>query len=104
MARWCLLPTTNDLLDLLTYRVERDAKGFQRLGSYPIALVNEAQQNVLGANVVVIEQPGFFLGEDNHPAGPVGEPLEHGTLLLSAGYRQSFPRGDRKSVVVGEEG
>src|SRR5690625_7828380 len=92
MARWCLLPTTNDLLDLFTDRVERDAKGFQRLGSYPIALVNEAQQNVLGAKVVVIEHPGFFLGADNHPAGPVGEPLEHGTLLLPAEHRMTSPR------------
>jgi hypothetical protein len=32
---------------------------------------------VLGADVVVVEKPGFLLGEDHHSAGPVGETFEH---------------------------
>jgi hypothetical protein len=32
---------------------------------------------VLGADVVVVEQAGLFLGQDDHPAGPVGESFEH---------------------------
>src|ERR1700761_3678431 len=39
--------------------------------------MNEAEQDVLGANVVVIEHPGFFLRQDYNPPRPVGEPLEH---------------------------
>jgi hypothetical protein len=32
---------------------------------------------VLGADVVVIKPPGFFLSQDHDPPGPVGKPLEH---------------------------
>jgi hypothetical protein len=40
---------------------------------------------VLGADVVVIEHPGFFLRQDNHPPRPVGKPLEHVVALLTHG-------------------
>src|SRR6185437_567927 len=38
---------------------------------------DQAEQEVLGADVVVIELPGFFLRQHHDPAGPVGKPLEH---------------------------
>jgi hypothetical protein len=44
--------------------------------------VDQAQEDVLGADVVVVEHPGLFLGQDDHPAGSVGEPFEHLLLLL----------------------
>jgi hypothetical protein len=44
--------------------------------------VDQAQEDVLGADVVVVEHPGLFLGQDNHTAGSVGEPFEHLLLLL----------------------
>jgi len=34
---------------------------------------------VLRPDVVVVEQPRLFLGEDNDPAGPIGKPFEQGT-------------------------
>jgi hypothetical protein len=44
--------------------------------------VDQAQEDVLGADVVVVEHPGLFLGQDDHPTGSVGEPFEHLLLLL----------------------
>jgi hypothetical protein len=35
---------------------------------------------VLGPDVVVVEHPRFFLGEDDHPPRSVGESLEQRTL------------------------
>jgi hypothetical protein len=32
----------------------------------------------------VVEHPGFLLGQDHHPSGSVGKPLEHPSLLLTA--------------------
>jgi hypothetical protein len=39
--------------------------------------VDEAEQDVLGPDVVVVEHPGFFLSQDDDPAGTVGKSLEH---------------------------
>jgi hypothetical protein len=43
--------------------------------------VDEAEQDVLGPDVVVGEHAGLFLGQHDHPAGSVREPLEHASLL-----------------------
>ncbi|GJF29756.1 hypothetical protein KNE206_24560 [Kitasatospora sp. NE20-6] len=32
---------------------------------------------MLGADVVVVEHPGFFLSQDDNPPRAVGEPFEH---------------------------
>jgi hypothetical protein len=39
--------------------------------------VNEAEQDVLGTDVVVAEHPGLFLSQDNNPPRPIGKPREH---------------------------
>jgi hypothetical protein len=40
--------------------------------------MDEAQEDVFGADVVVIEQPRFFLSEDYDPSGPIGKPFKQG--------------------------
>ena len=72
-----LLTLADDLLDLAADAFERDAQRLQRLGGYAFTLVNKSQQDVLGADVVVVEHPGFFLSQDDDPAGAVGESLKH---------------------------
>src|SRR5690606_29860732 len=72
-----LLPLADDLLDLLTHALQRDAQRLEGLGGYAFTLVDQAQEDVLGADVVVVEHPGLFLGQDDHPPSAVGEPLEH---------------------------
>jgi hypothetical protein len=44
--------------------------------------MDQTQEEVLGADVVVVEHPGLFLGQDDDSAGSVGEPFEHLLLLL----------------------
>ena len=79
-----LLALADDLLDLLAHGLKGDAQAFERLGSDAFALVDEAEQDVLGADVVVIEHARFFLREHHNPASPVGKPLEHALLRPSA--------------------
>ena len=63
----------DDLLDLGAHGLERDAERLERLGGDALALVDQAEQDVLGPDVVVVEQPRFFLRQDDDSAGPVGE-------------------------------
>src|SRR5919198_2327917 len=39
--------------------------------------MDQPQQDVLGADVVVVQHPRFFLSEDHDSPGPVGKPFEH---------------------------
>ena len=90
----CLLALADYLLDLLAHGLETDPQGFQGLRRHAFTLVDEAQQDVLGADVVVIEHPGFFLSQDHNPPRSVGKPLEHIVALLTARsgrYRKSGP-------------
>lgn len=52
-------------------------------------LANEPEQQVLSANVIVVQGLGLILGQDDDPAGPIGEPFEH-ELSLYVG--QTNPR------------
>src|SRR5690606_989217 len=72
-----LLALADDVLHLLAHRVERDAERLERLGGNALTLVDEAEQDVLGADVVVVEHLRLFLGEDDHATGSVGKALEH---------------------------
>jgi hypothetical protein len=45
--------------------------------------MDQAQQDVLSADVVVVEHPGLFLSQDHNPPCSVGKPLEHSRYLLT---------------------
>ena len=68
----------DDLLDLRAHGFERDAERLERLGGDALALVDQAEEDVLGPDVVVVEQARFFLRQDDHSAGSIGEAFEHG--------------------------
>jgi hypothetical protein len=72
-----LLPLADDLLHLLAHGDQRDVEVLERLGGETFALVDEPQQDVLGADVVVVQHPRFLLREHHHPSGPICEPFEH---------------------------
>src|SRR5438270_13983620 len=91
MPRRCLLHLADDLLDLLTHGVQADPQRLKRLRRYTLALMDEAEQDVLGADVVVIEHPGFFLRQDDNPPRPVSKSLEHLVALLTARARSTVP-------------
>ena len=56
-------------------------KRLEDLDRDPAGLAEEPEQQVLGADVVVLQSPGFLLGKDDDVAGPVSESLEHGTTV-----------------------
>ena len=56
----------------------RDAERLERLGGDALALVDQPEQDVLGADVVVVEEASLLLRQDDDSAGPVGEPFEQG--------------------------
>ena len=68
----------DDLFDLVAHGLERDAEALERLGRDAFAFVDEPEQDVLGADVAVVQQAGFFLGEHHDPPCPVGEAFKHG--------------------------
>src|SRR5439155_5905491 len=77
---------TDDLLHLGAYGLERDAERLERLGRDALTLVDETEQDVLGADVVVVEQPRLFLRQHDHSSGSIGETFEH----LSTTSREQF--------------
>ncbi|SII20256.1 Protein of uncharacterised function (DUF3170) [Mycobacteroides abscessus subsp. abscessus] len=72
-----LLALPDDLLHLIAHLLEGDVHPFECLGCQALTFVDEAEQDVLGADVVMLEEFGLFLGEHHHSAGSVSEPLEH---------------------------
>ena len=91
-----LLALADDLLDLLPDALQGDPEGLQGLGGHTLALVDEAEQDVLGADVVVVEHPGLFLGQDDNPPRSVGEPLEHAHSSPTAPDRAHHQRSLRR--------
>src|SRR5690606_9206370 len=66
----------DDLLDLRADGLERDPERLEGLGGDAFALVDEPEQDVLGADVAVVEEPRFLLRQDDDSASAVGEPFE----------------------------
>ena len=77
VTAWSLRTLPDDLDDLGANRLETDPKALETARGYALALVDEAEQDVLGPYVIMVKQPGFFLGEYNDSPGPVGEPFKH---------------------------
>jgi hypothetical protein len=73
----CLLALADDLLDLLAHTFQRDAERLERLGGDAFAFMNQTEQDVLSADVVVVEHPGLFLSQDDDAPRAIGEPFEH---------------------------
>ena len=91
------LPLADDLLDLLANGLERDVHGLERLRGDALALVDQPEQDVLGADVVVVEHPRLFLGEDHDSSGSVGEAFEH-VSVLRAMTRMFHVPGDPRTT------
>ena len=67
----------DDLLDLRAHRLQGDAERLERLRGDALTLVDQPEQDVLGTDVVVVEQPCLFLGKDDHSASSIRETFEH---------------------------
>ena len=78
-----LLTFTDNVDDCCANRVLIDVKTFQGLRGHAFTLGNQAEQKVLGTDVVVIEAARFILREDDDPSGSVRKAFKHRFSLCS---------------------
>lgn len=81
----CLLAMADHVLDFEARRLQRDAHGPQRLRRQTVSIVKQSEQDVLSADVAVVEHPGLFLSQDHDPPCAVGEVLEHDMPIVRPG-------------------
>ena len=65
------------LFHLLAHGLEGDPERLECLGGNSFALVDQSQEDVLGADEAVVQQARLFLRKHQHPPCPVGETFEH---------------------------
>ena len=72
-----ILRTPDDRFDVAADPAQPDAEEAQRAPRRAVRFAEEAEEDVLGADVRVVEAAGFLLREDDGGAGRGGEPFEH---------------------------
>ena len=77
VALWRGGAGANDLLDLLAHGLQGDPQGLERLGSNTFPLGDQAEKDVLGANVVVVEESRLFLSQNHDSPSSIREALKH---------------------------
>src|SRR6266700_3005130 len=85
-----LVALADNPCDLCTDFLDRDVERLEDTGSEPLLLAQQAEQDVLGADVVVFQRARLVLSQNDYLAGSLGETFEHvfplsasGTLRLS---------------------
>ena len=68
----------DELLDFHADFPQVDIEVFQNVGGDAAPLLDEPEENVLRANVLVVESLGLLIGQLHHFPGTVGETLVHG--------------------------
>ena len=89
-----LFAGADDAYDGRTHLLDGHFEALEDAGSHAFFLAQQAQQEMFGADVVVLERPGFFLGEDHDLPGTFGESFEH----------PATPSGRRGRVVIAGDG
>ena len=97
MTRRGLAAVADDLLDLRAHSLEGDAERLERFGRDAFTLVDQPEQDVLGPDVIVVEESRFFLREDHDPSCSVGEALEQDDPPL---VRFPMPEGSAGLVPI----
>ena len=84
-----LVALADDPRDLRAHLLDRDVERLEHPRGETLLLAQQPEQDVLGADVVVLQRPGFVLCEDDDLASSFGESLEH----VPAWYRTAvgFP-------------
>ena len=83
-----LAALADDLDDLGADRVEVDAEGFEAARGDAFALVDQPEQDVLGTDVVVVEEARLLLSEYYNSSGSVSKPFKH---VVSIPKKRSAP-------------
>ena len=68
----------DELLDFEANLAQIDVEVLQHVGGDAAAFFDQAQQDVLGADVFVVEALRLLIGQLHHLAGPVGKSFVHG--------------------------
>ena len=74
----------DELLDLQADLAQIDVQVLQHVGGHAAAFLDQAQQDVLGADVFVVEPLGLLVGQLHHLAGAVGKSFVHSLLLQNS--------------------
>ena len=72
-----LLAGANDAHHLRAHALHGDVQALEHAGGQPLLLAQQAEQDVLRADVVVLERARLLLRENDHLPGPFCESLEH---------------------------
>jgi hypothetical protein len=97
-----LLAGADDADNLSADTLDGDVQGLQDASGQSLLLTEEAEEDVLGPDVVVLERPRLLLGEDDHLTCSLCESLEHGLgSFLPTSARLAL---GRSVVSVGREG
>jgi hypothetical protein len=79
-----LVTLADDAGDLGADLLDGDVEGLEHPRGETFFFTQQSQQDVLGADVVVLQRPGFVLSEDYDLAGSLGESLEHPSPSLGS--------------------
>jgi hypothetical protein len=90
-----LVSLADDPCDLRPHFLHRDVERLEYPRREALFLAKQPEQDVLGADVVVLERPGLVLCEDDDLASPFSEAFEQVPRL-------SFPLYNRRWTVEGE--
>ena len=71
------LARSDDADDLGAHLLHGDLEALEHAGGEALFLTQQAEQDVLGADVVVLERAGLFLGQHDDLTGAFGEAFEH---------------------------
>ena len=96
-----LLAGADDADHLRAHPFDGDVEGLEDAGGETLLLAEQAEQDVLGADVVVLERPRLLLGEDDDLAGSLGESLEQKIPLLGRTRLARVSTGRRPSLSAG---
>ena len=104
LARRDLVTLADDPRDLRPYFLHGDVQRLENARGEPLLFAEEAEQDVLSADVVVLEGAGLVLSEDDDLSSPFRESLEHVSFdppfVLTSGARASDLRVVRAPIVA----
>ena len=71
--------------------LDGDVEALEHAGRQALLFAQQPEQDVLGADVVVLERPRLFLREHDDLSGPFCESLEHAVLPSCWGSHVCYP-------------
>src|SRR5205823_3426901 len=91
LSRGDLLTGADDAHDLRTHALDGDVQRLEHTRGKTLLLAEKAEQDVLGADVVVLENASLLLGEDYNLPGSLCESLEQLGFLTLGDPVQGYP-------------